>query len=137
MEVIGIVKTANYQAIAELPQAMVYLSLVQYYFPTAVLYVRTAGDPEAVAGTVRREVQTLDRNLLLQVESLETSIRELLWAQRLSAGVLAVFGALALLAGHDRNLRRDFLLRTPADAGNRCPPGTGSNCGRRARDDSA
>jgi ABC-type antimicrobial peptide transport system permease subunit len=76
---------------------MVYLSLVQYYFPTAVLYVRTAGDPEAVAGTVRREVQSLDRNLLLQVESLETSIRELLWVQRLSAGVLAVFGALALL----------------------------------------
>ena len=97
MEVIGIVRTANYQAIAEQPQAMVYLSLVQYYFPTAVLYVRTAGDPEAVAGTVRREVQTLDRNLLLQVESLETSIRELLWAQRLSAGVLAVFGGLALL----------------------------------------
>jgi ABC-type antimicrobial peptide transport system permease subunit len=76
---------------------MVYLSLVQYYFPTAVLYVRTAGDPEAVVGTVRREVQSLDRNLLLQVESLETSIRELLWAQRLSAGLLAVFGALALL----------------------------------------
>jgi predicted permease len=97
VEVIGIVKTANYQAIAEPPQAMVYLSLVQYYFPTAVLYVRTAGDPEAVVGTVRREVQSLDRNLLLQVESLETSIRELLWAQRLSAGLLAVFGALALL----------------------------------------
>jgi len=97
VEVIGIVKTANYQAIAEPAQPMVYLSLVQYYFPTAVLYVRTAGDPEAVAGTVRREVQSMDRNLLLQVESLETSIRELLWAQRLSAGVLAVFGALALL----------------------------------------
>ena len=97
MEVIGIVKTANYQAIAEPPQPLVYLSLVQYYFPTAVLYVRTAGDPEAVMGAVRREVQALDRNLLLQVESLETSIRELLWAQRLSAGLLAVFGALALL----------------------------------------
>ena len=97
VEVIGIVKTANYQAIAEAPQALVYLSLVQYYFPTAVLYVRTAGDPEAVMGAVRREVQALDGNLLLQVESLETSIRELLWAQRLSAGLLAVFGALALL----------------------------------------
>jgi predicted permease len=97
VEVIGIVKTANYQAIAEPPQPMVYLSLVQYYFPTAVLYLRTTGDPEAVSGTVRRRVQLLDRNLLLQVESLETSIRELLWAQRLSAGVLAVFGALALL----------------------------------------
>ena len=97
VEIIGIVKTANYQAIAEAPQPMVYLSLAQYYFPTAVLYVRTAGDPEAVIGAARREVQTLDRNLLLQVESLETSIRELLWAQRLSAGLLAVFGALALL----------------------------------------
>ena len=70
---------------------------MQYYFPTAVLYVRTAGDPDAVVGAVRREVQALDRNLLLQVESLETSIRELLWAQRISAGLLAVFGALALL----------------------------------------
>lgn len=97
VEVIGIVKTANYQAIAEVPQPLVYLSLGQYYFPTAVLYVRTAGDPEAVMGAVRREVQALDGNLLLQAESLETSIRELLWAQRLSAGLLAVFGALALL----------------------------------------
>ncbi len=97
VEVIGIVKTANYQAIAEAPQAMVYLSLMQYYFPTAVLYVRTAGDPEAVMGEVRRQVQSLDGNLLLQTETVQTSIRELLWAQRLSAGLLAAFGALALL----------------------------------------
>jgi ABC-type antimicrobial peptide transport system permease subunit len=97
VEVIGIVKTANYLAIAEAPQPLVYLSLVQYYFPFAVLYVRTAGEPEAVMGAVRRELQSLDGNLLLQVESLETSIRELLWAQRMSAGLLAVFGALALL----------------------------------------
>ena len=97
MEVVGIVKTANYQAIAEPPQPMVYLSLAQYYFPTAVLYVRTAGNPDAVIGAVRREVQTLDGNLLLQVESLEASIRELLWAQRLSAILLTVFGALALM----------------------------------------
>ena len=97
VEVIGIVKTANYLAIAEPPQPLIYLSLVQYYFPTAVLYVRTAGDPEAVMGAVRRQVQSLDGNMLLQEESLETSIRELLWTQRLSAGLLAAFGALALL----------------------------------------
>ena len=97
VEVVGSVKTANYQAIAEPPQPMVYLSLAQYYFPTAVLYVRTAGNPDAVIGAVRREVQTLDGNLLLQVESLEASIRELLWAQRLSAILLTVFGALALM----------------------------------------
>jgi predicted permease len=97
VEVIGTVKTANYLAIAEPPQPLVYLSLTQYYFPTAVLYVRTAGDPEAVMGAVRRQVQSLDGNMLLQAESLQTSIRELLWTQRLAAGLLAAFGALGLL----------------------------------------
>jgi len=96
-EVIGVARTANYQAIGEAPKPFVYLSMVQYYFPTAVLYIRTAGEPDAVLGTVRREVQALDRNLLLQAESVHTTIRESLWAQRLSAGLLAVFGLLALL----------------------------------------
>ncbi|MEO8370852.1 MAG: ABC transporter permease [Candidatus Solibacter sp.] len=97
VEVIGVVKTANYQAVGEVPQPLVYLSLVQYYFPTAVLYVRTAGDPETVMPAVRRAVQSLDGKMLLQTESLQTSIRELLWAQRLSAALLAVFGGLGLL----------------------------------------
>jgi len=96
-EVVGIARDANYQAIGERPQALIYGSLMQYYFPTAVLYVRTEGDPEAVSAAVRREVQSLDRNLLLQSESVSGIIRESLWAQRLSAGLLGVFGALALV----------------------------------------
>ena len=96
-EVVGIARNANYQAIGERPQAIVYGSLIQYYFPTAVLYVRAAGDPEAVSAAVRREVQSLDRNLLLQSESVAGIIRESLWAQRLSADLLGVFGALALV----------------------------------------
>ena len=96
-EVVGIARNANYQAIGERPQAIVYGSLIQYYFPTAVLYVRTGGDPEAVSAAVRREVQSLDRNLLLQSESVAGIIRESLWAQRLSAGLLGVFGGLALV----------------------------------------
>ena len=46
---------------------------------------------------MRGEVQSLDRNLLLQAETVNTTIRESLWAQRLSAGLLAVFGMLALV----------------------------------------
>ena len=97
VEVIGVARTANYQALGEAPQALVYLSLVQYYFPTAVLYLRSAGDPAAVLGTVRTALQKLDHNFLLQAETLETSTRDLLWAQRLAANLLGVFGALALL----------------------------------------
>jgi predicted permease len=96
-EVVGVARNANYQAIGEQPQAFIYLSLAQYYFPTTVLHIRTSGDPEAQAIAVRRAMQPLDPNLLLQSESVGFTIRESLWAQRLSAGLLTVFGGLALL----------------------------------------
>ena len=96
-EVVGVARTADYQAIGEAPKPFVYLSMGQYYFPTAVLYIRTAGEPDAVLASVRREVQAMDRGLLLQAETVPTTIRQSLWAQRLSAGLLAVFGLLALL----------------------------------------
>jgi predicted permease len=96
-QVIGIARNANYQAIGEEPQALIYLSLLQYYLPTAVVYFRTQGDPDAVAAQVRRRMQPLNRNLLLQAESFGLTLRQSLWAQRLSAGLLAAFGGLALL----------------------------------------
>jgi predicted permease len=96
-QVVGVARNANYQAIGEAPQALIYLSLVQYYFPTAVLYFRTGGDAETVAAAVKRQLQPLDRNLMLQAESVGKTIRESLWAQRLSAGLLGVFGCLALV----------------------------------------
>ena len=96
-EVIGVARTVNYQALGEKPQPFVYLSMQQYYFPTAALTIRTAGEPDGVLASVRGEVQALDRDLLLQSETVNTTISESLWAQRLSAGLLAVFGALALI----------------------------------------
>jgi len=71
--------------------------MVQRYFPTVVVYFRTAGDPDAVLATVRRQVQDLDRNLLLQSESIHSTIQQSVWAQRLSAGLLSLFGILALV----------------------------------------
>ncbi len=96
-EVVGVARNANYQTIGEEPQAFVYLSAGQFYFPAAVLHVRSNRDPEATALAVKQAMQPLDRNLLLQSESTGRTIRESLWAQRLSAGLLAVFGFLALL----------------------------------------
>jgi putative ABC transport system permease protein len=95
VEVVGVVRTANYQDLGEPPQALVYLSMEQYYFPSAVLHVRTSGDPAKVVAAVRRELQGLDRSLVLQAESMQVTFRDLLWIQRLAALVLAVFGGLA------------------------------------------
>jgi predicted permease len=96
-QVIGVAANSNYQSLGEKPQPFVYLSMVQHYFPTAVVYFRTAGDPDAVLGTVRRQVQDLDRNLLLQAESIHSTIQQSVWAQKLSAALLSLFGILALV----------------------------------------
>jgi len=95
--VVGVARNANYLALAEAPQAMVYLSMMQYYFPYGAIYIHTRGDPDSLLPTARQQIRTLDRNLVLDSESAATTIRQSLWTQRLSADLLAVFGVLALL----------------------------------------
>jgi predicted permease len=97
VQVIGVVRTAAYHIPGEAPQAMVYLSTQQYYFPYGVLYVRAARDPEATLGAVMREIRPLDANLFLDPETVDAAMRKTLWAQSLSAMLLSVFGVMALL----------------------------------------
>jgi predicted permease len=97
VRIVGVARNANYREIGEAPEVMIFLSLAQYYFPYTVLYVRTSGDPDAVLGAVRTQLHTLDGNLVVETQSIRDSIRESLWAQRVSATLLLVFGSLALL----------------------------------------
>jgi len=58
---------------------------------------RSSGDPNKIIGTARQQVQALDRNLLLtNVSTMGELIDQSLWAPRMGAGLLAVFGFLAL-----------------------------------------
>jgi predicted permease len=96
VEIVGIVKDSTYISLGEDPRLMVYLCLRQSYSPAITLWVRTIGEPAAMLGAVRREVQSLDRDVLLS--DLETAMevsRESLWAPRLGAVLFTAFGALA------------------------------------------
>lgn len=97
LEVVGIARTANYTAVGEDPQALVYTSLTQDYGTTAALIFRTTGDADAVLASVTRAVQALEPHLLLRPGTVRAVILSSLWAPRLSAGLLGVFGLLALL----------------------------------------
>jgi predicted permease len=97
LEVVGVARNASYFDLGEPPQAMIYVSASQYYSPLAALWVRSAGDPDRVLQAARARVHGLDRNLLLQAQSTGSILKEQMWAQRLSAGLLAAFGLLALL----------------------------------------
>lgn len=96
VEIVGMVKDSINSGLGEPPRPMIYLCLRQYYAPAVTLWVRTTGEPEAMLGVVRREVQSLDRDVLLS--DLQTAMQvshELLWAPRLGAVLFTAFGALA------------------------------------------
>ena len=95
--VVGVTRTVNYREVAEAPQAVIYLSMEQFYRPTTVVVIHTPGDPAVVAAAVRRQLQKMEPNLPLDDESVRSEIEQRLWAQRILAGLLGAFGSLALL----------------------------------------
>jgi predicted permease len=97
-EIVGVVRNSVINNIGEEPQPVAYLPLTQDYSPFVSLQVRTSGRPEAVISTVRGQVQSLDTNLAItNVNTIEDLIGQGLWAPRMGAGLLAVFGGLALV----------------------------------------
>jgi putative ABC transport system permease protein len=96
VEIVGVVRDSTYMTMGEPPRLMVYLCLRQNYSPTVTLCVRTSGDPQAILGPARREIQKLDPGILVSdLQTMPQIIHESLWAPRLGAILFAAFGALA------------------------------------------
>src|SRR5713226_9651046 len=97
-EIVGVVRSTVVNNIGEEPQPVAYLPLTQNYSPAVIMQVRTSGRPEALISTVRAQVQSLDSNLALtNVQTIGELLSQGLWAPRMGAALLAVFGALALV----------------------------------------
>ena len=97
-EVVGVVPTTVVNAVGESPAPLIYRPIRQEYSPGVALLVRTAGDPEARLGAIRDQVQTIDRNMPLRgTGTVQQNIEAGLWAPRMGAALLSIFGGLALL----------------------------------------
>ena len=98
LQVVGVVGDTVINQIGEDPQPLAYLPLTQDFPPAATIQVRTSGDPDAVIATVRNQVQSLDRNLAItNVQTVEAVLNQGLWAPRVAAALLTLFGGLALI----------------------------------------
>ena len=97
-EIVGVVRTSKYRSLGEAPTPLAYTALQQNHETGMVLHVRTRVDPSSVAGAIRNEVQSLERNLPLgNPELMSERVTNSLYAARMGAILLAVFGGLALL----------------------------------------
>ena len=97
-EIVGVVRTSKYRSLGEAPTPLAYVALQQNHETGMVLHVRTRVDPSSVAGAIRNEVQSLEKNLPLgNPELMSDRVTNSLYAARMGAILLAVFGGLALL----------------------------------------
>jgi predicted permease len=97
-EIVAVVGDSKYRTLTEDDLPILYAPLAQNHETGMVLYVRTSGDPAALAGAVRREVQSLEPNLALpDLRTLRETLASSLYLPRMAAALLAGFAGLALL----------------------------------------
>ena len=97
LQIVGVVKTSNYQSLGEPPQPCIYIPLRQNFSESMILYVRTEQDPSTVLPGVQSEIHQLDP--ALPVEDVRTGtkiIDQALWWSKIGVELLGVFGLLAL-----------------------------------------
>ena len=97
-EVVGVVRDSKYATLNEDPLAVAYLPLAQNHETGMTLYVRASVPPESLIPSIRRELQDLEPNLPVpDLRTVADTIGISLYAPRMGAWLLGVFGGLAVL----------------------------------------
>jgi predicted permease len=97
VQIVGVVKTTNYQTLGESSQPCVYVPLRQNFSDAMIFYVRTERDPSMILAAIQGEIRDLDPGL--PMEDIRTGtkvIDQALWWSKMGVGLLGVFGLLAL-----------------------------------------
>jgi putative ABC transport system permease protein len=97
-EVIGIVNDVRYRSVEVGPRSDAYVPLLQSWRPGGILFVRTSLAPAALTPMLRKEIAALDADLPVStIKTMGNRFGDATWRTRLSADLLALFAALALL----------------------------------------
>jgi putative ABC transport system permease protein len=98
LEVVGVVKTGKYRALAEDPKPFFYYPMDQRRPTTSALVVRASVDPRSLVGAIRSEVQAIDRRVPLSgIKTMEEHKTYALWAPNMAASFSLAFAAVAIL----------------------------------------
>jgi predicted permease len=99
LEIVGVVGDTKYNELRKDAPPTVYIPYLQYLEASGFMSfeVRTNGDPKALVPAIRREAQTLDKDLpLLHVMTEKEQIEKTVVMERLFARLTSLFGLLGL-----------------------------------------
>jgi putative ABC transport system permease protein len=85
------------KTLGEPPQPLLYFPLKQFYFSSAILFVRTKGDPDAALPIVRAAVQSLDPAMQFGASTVTRQMNGQFSGPRIAAKLLSGFAVLALM----------------------------------------
>lgn len=98
VEVIGVARDSKYTSLTEADSPVIYLPLSQQHETGVTLYVRAIGAPDLIAPRIRREIQEIEPGLPVpNPKAMRETVDTSLYAPRMGAMLLSVFGGLALL----------------------------------------
>ena len=97
-EVVGVVKTGKYRNLAEDPKPYFYYPMTQRRPAMMALVMRTSVDARGLAGSIRKEVQNIDRSVpVVSMKTMSEHLTYALWAPNMAASLSLAFGVVALL----------------------------------------
>jgi predicted permease len=96
--VVGVAANGKYRRIHSGPTPLILLPMAQTYGGDAILHIRTAGDPLALASAVQRTVGELNSNVpLFDVTTLKVNMQMGSIFERIAVTFAGAFGLLALI----------------------------------------
>lgn len=98
-EVIGVVKdTGYYSTVGAQASPIMFFPIKQIYGGDVTLYIRAKSDPKTLMGDVKTLIRRIDPKMPLEnFQPVSERVNQTLWAARVTAILLAVFGVIALL----------------------------------------
>ena len=97
-EIVGVVRASKYGSLGEGSLPVAYMPVAQNHETGMTLYVRASVPPSTLIGDIRRQIQALEPNLPVpNIQTMSETVGTSLYAARMGAWLLSVFGGLALL----------------------------------------